>query len=118
MPTRRVVSLLLAVALLAGCSAHHGEQHASARTDDTLPTPTDASVSRGSSLFAVQCAACHGAHGNGGPVGPSLLSERRRKDRAGVVEIIEHPSPPMPKLFPGTLGAQDVADIAAYVESL
>ena len=47
-----------------------------------------------------------------------LHAEHTRKDRDAVIDAIEHPSPPMPKLFPGELSAQDVADLAAYVESM
>ncbi len=86
--------------------------------DDSVATPADASSSRGRTLYGEQCAACHGPGGSGGPVGPSLRAERARKDRGAVIAIIEHPSPPMPKLFPGRLTSQDVADLSAYVESL
>jgi mono/diheme cytochrome c family protein len=69
-------------------------------------------------LFAANCQACHGARGAGGPVGPSLVGERKRKDRAAIAAAIEDPDPPMPKLYPGRLSARDVSDLAAYVESL
>ena len=51
-------------------------------------------------------------------LGPALSKERKKKDRAAVITAIEHPDPPMPKLFPGELTAQDVSDLTAYVESL
>lgn len=86
--------------------------------DDSVATPADASTARGKAVFATQCAACHGASGSGGQVGPSLRAIRVRKDRAAVIDAIEQPTPPMPKLFPAQLTSQDVADLAAYVESL
>ena len=86
--------------------------------DDSVATPLGASSAHGAALFVKNCAACHGEHGAGGPVGPSLVHERKKKDRAAVIAAIEHPDPPMPKLFPGELTAQDVADLTAYVESL
>jgi mono/diheme cytochrome c family protein len=74
-------------------------------------------VSHGSTLFAQDCAACHGATGAGG-VGPALKNEGLRKSPAAAEQWIENPAPPMPKLYPSTLSAQDVADVAAYVETL
>lgn len=85
--------------------------------DETVAVPTGASAGRGGALYEKNCAACHGV-ASPGPVGPWLHLERSRKDRSEILEAIKHPDPPMPKLFPGTLSAQDVADLAAYVESL
>jgi len=86
--------------------------------DDTVATPSGSDLSRGATLFGKNCAACHGARGSGAVVGPALVNERKKKDRASVISAIEHPDPPMPKLFPGELSAQDVSDLTAYVESL
>ncbi len=74
-------------------------------------------ATRGKTLYAQNCAACHGASGQGG-VGPSLQGESARKNLGQAVSWIEHPQPPMPTLYPGTLSAKDVLDIGAYVESL
>ena len=71
----------------------------------------------GKSLFAQNCSSCHGTRGEGG-MGPSLINEGGRKNLQQAVSWIENPSPPMPKLYPSTLSAQDVRDVAAYVESL
>jgi mono/diheme cytochrome c family protein len=89
----------------AACSHHRQEAPA-------------ASTGRGAALYAQNCQACHGVRGKAGPVGPSLAGEHTRKNLGAVVAIIEHPYPPMPKLYPGELTKSDVADIAAYVESL
>ncbi len=116
---RRVAAfgILVLLAAVTGC-AHHRHVVGVAAYDDAVPMPSSASAGRGATLFAQQCAACHGARGSGGPVGPSLAGERTRKDLAAVTAIIKNPYPPMPKLFPGQLSAQDVSDIAAYVEEL
>ncbi|HVA29184.1 MAG TPA: c-type cytochrome, partial [Candidatus Baltobacteraceae bacterium] len=74
-------------------------------------------ATRGKTLYAQNCAACHGASGQGG-VGPALQGESTRKNLGQAVAWIEHPQPPMPTLYPGTLSAKDVLDIGAYVESL
>ncbi len=71
----------------------------------------------GSTLFAQNCAVCHGAKGSGGE-GPSLKGERSRKDLRQAQGWIMNPAPPMPKLYPGTLRRADVRDIAAYIETL
>jgi mono/diheme cytochrome c family protein len=71
----------------------------------------------GKTLYAANCAACHGASGEGG-VGPKLQGEKARKNFAGVVAQIKKPAPPMPKLYPSPLSAKDVNDLAAFVEKL
>lgn len=71
----------------------------------------------GKAIFAQDCSSCHGAQGQGG-MGPSLINENARKNMQQAISWIEHPAPPMPKLYPSTLNAQDVGDVAAYVESL
>lgn len=119
MPSRELFGIMTFAAWLAfaGCARH---EPAPARdvTSEAVPIPSSSSESRGAALFAKNCAACHGERGVSGPVGPSLAGEHRKKRLDAIVTIVEHPDPPMPKLFPGTLSAQDVADIAAYVESL
>jgi hypothetical protein len=35
-----------------------------------------------------------------------------------VISFVKAPAPPMPKLFPGVLNDNDVAAVAAYVETL
>lgn len=72
----------------------------------------------GKAVFTANCSACHGSTGSEGGIGPSLRGERTRKDAAAAIAWIEDPAPPMPKLYPGTLGEKDVTDVAAYVESL
>jgi mono/diheme cytochrome c family protein len=103
---------------LAACAHHTPPPAATDTLDDSAPTPSVASVSRGHALYAQKCSACHGVEGAAGPVGPALHGERMHKDRDAVIGVIERPLPPMPKLFPGELSAQDVADLAAYVESM
>jgi alcohol dehydrogenase (cytochrome c) len=72
-------------------------------------------VGRGKELFGKNCAACHGNHGEGGS-GPALTGVRTRLDFAATVNWIENPSTKMPRLYPSTLDAQAVVDVAAYVQ--
>jgi mono/diheme cytochrome c family protein len=88
-------------------------------TASASPAPVIAGDARaGRQLFAADCAACHGATGVEGGVGPSLKNERLRKSDAQAIAWIEDPLPPMPKLYPVPLTDADVANLAAYVESL
>ncbi len=73
---------------------------------------------KGETIFAANCASCHGAAGAGGGIGPVLKGEKSRKDYAAAIAWIKNPQPPMPKLYPSTLSETDVADVASYVESL
>lgn len=76
-------------------------------------TPPDAG--RGKELFGKNCAACHGNSGEGG-TGPALKGLHALLDFAATVNWIENPSAKMPRLYPSTLDAQAVVDVAAYVQ--
>ncbi len=103
-------------AAFAGCAKTSGSEASSAGTAAPLAAGAGNPV-RGQAVFAQNCAACHGAQGEGG-VGPSLKDEKSRKNDAAAIAWIKDPKPPMPKLYPSPLGEKDVADAAAYVESL
>jgi mono/diheme cytochrome c family protein len=76
---------------------------------------TPASPDAGKQLFAANCAACHGAGGEGG-VGPSLQGIAQRKTLAETVAFIKAPTGSvMPKLYPATLSAAQVTEIATYI---
>jgi mono/diheme cytochrome c family protein len=100
---------------VAGCS-HAGP--AATATGTSTPAVIAGDAHAGRQLFAANCAACHGPTGVEGGVGPSLKGERTRKDDAAAIAWIEDPLPPMPKLYPVPLTDADVANLAAYVESL
>jgi mono/diheme cytochrome c family protein len=75
-------------------------------------------IARGGTLYSAHCASCHGATGREGGFGPSLAHENRKMDSAFQIAWIENPNPPMFRLYPIFLTKRQVADIAAYVESL
>jgi mono/diheme cytochrome c family protein len=104
----------LALPLLAACG--HGS-HAAAAVKATA-SPMVANQGRGADVFRANCAVCHTATGAAAGVGPSLEHEKSRKNYEQTVAWIEQPEPPMPKLFPSPLSEKDVADVAAYVQSL
>lgn len=72
---------------------------------------------RGQELYGKNCAACHGNKGEG-VSGPALKGVKSKLDFASAVKWIESPSEKMPKLYPSTIDAQGVADVAAYVLGL
>ncbi|MCB2059755.1 MAG: PQQ-binding-like beta-propeller repeat protein [Novosphingobium sp.] len=76
-----------------------------------------ADVAHGRSVYRASCAVCHGAQGQGG-AGPPLKGIAGRYTQDQAVAFIKQPGSGMPKLFPATLGEQDVIDVAAYVRTI
>jgi mono/diheme cytochrome c family protein len=105
-------------------NAATSEPAAGASADSAMGSSTTQTVAaagdttKGEAIFAANCASCHGEKGAGGGVGPTLKGEKSRKDTAAAIAWIKNPQPPMPKLYPSPLSQKDVADVAAYVESL
>ena len=79
--------------------------------------PAEASARRGGETFGIYCASCHG-EGAAGGFGPALTKLAARKDQRAVAEIIRHPPPSMPPLYPATINDRDVAEIEAYLLSI
>ncbi|MDQ2872138.1 MAG: cytochrome c [Candidatus Eremiobacteraeota bacterium] len=102
----------LAIAM-PGCSA----RHASSRGSSAAASASFDRV-RGKAIFAARCQSCHGIAGTGGPIGPPLVNDYRKRSFDDVIAIVKDPDPPMPKLFPGHLSQADVVNVSAYVESL
>jgi len=109
---------MLVLVAMPACGHRVTKDDAPPALDDSVATPATASTSRGLGLFVKNCEACHGAKTVPALVGPVLTGERKRRTRVEILDAIKNPEPPMPKLFPGELSAQDVADITAYVETL
>jgi len=133
---KRVLSLCVALAvagvLTSGCAKSSSDQGASAQSSgpitdsgdtglkaETKPGQVAAGDSKhGEAIFTQNCSSCHGAAGAGGGIGPTLKGEKAHKDTAAAIAWIKNPKPPMPKLYPAPLSESDVADVAAYVETL
>jgi mono/diheme cytochrome c family protein len=135
MPSKPVAVLAaaaIAMLIVAGCSkgSDQSTTTTSTTTASAAPMSTTAASSamrgaaaqgdpvRGKTIFAGNCASCHGATGTEGGMGPSLKNEKSRKNYDATIAWIHDPSPPMPKLWPTPLGDKDVQDVAAYVQSL
>jgi mono/diheme cytochrome c family protein len=72
----------------------------------------------GKLVFDTNCATCHGAGGRSGGVGPPLIEESERMSLEQTIVWIENPFPPMPALYPSPLSETDVADVAAFVQTI
>jgi len=102
---------LLAAALLAGCSTS-GSYSDSGGSNSGSGGGGGAS-GNGASLYASNCAGCHGANAQGG-AGPALagISESNR-----VIDIILNGGSTMPG-FGGSLSDADVSNILAWLGGL
>jgi ubiquinol-cytochrome c reductase cytochrome c subunit len=107
---------LLALTAVAGCARNAAETAASPASASSRARLGNSA--HGAEVFRANCAVCHTANGAAGGVGPSLETEKQRKNYDQTVAWIEQPDPPMPKLYPAPLSAKDVEDVAAYVQSL
>jgi mono/diheme cytochrome c family protein len=114
-------------ALIAGGCAKGGNRSSATASATSAGSATTASkmsgsaqgdAAHGKAIYATTCANCHGQTGTEGAAGPSLKDEKRRKTYAQTVAWIKEPLSPMPKLYPDTISAKDVADVAAYVQTL
>jgi mono/diheme cytochrome c family protein len=124
-PNRRLfcaLSLAIAGVLVAACSKGSSNSNQGA---GTMTTSAGNSVmmamgdaAHGKQLFSQNCANCHGPTGREGGIGPSLRNEKSRKNNSRTIAWIKDPQPPMPKLYPASLSDKDVADLAAFVQSL
>jgi alcohol dehydrogenase (cytochrome c) len=71
-------------------------------------------IASGRRLYSQVCVSCHGFDGK--LVGDHALGSRvSHLDQGALVNFIENPAPPMPKLYPALLSEQNVVDVAAYL---
>jgi len=115
-----LVACCIASMLASGCAkSSSSDSGAAAQASGPVAgSNSSGDVKKGATIFAADCASCHGAAGAGGGIGPVLIGEKGRKDYSAALAWIKNPQPPMPKLFPATLSETDVEDVASYVESL
>lgn len=73
-------------------------------------------TSSGSTLYAQNCAACHGLRLEGG-IGSDLRGEAAKRDVAGIIQVILAPPPGMPRLYPSPLSRSEVEAVAAFVHT-
>lgn len=84
--------------------------------DTSLPIVTSGDVNRGRTLFAANCAQCHGAVGDGASVGASNVApDLAAATVFQIGEAIRSGPGIMPRFGRTTLSDRDVDDIAYYV---
>ncbi|MBV9271911.1 MAG: cytochrome c [Candidatus Eremiobacteraeota bacterium] len=113
--TRLHFAAVLVACAMFGCSPAVSEKTSTSAAGSGSQT---GDREAGAQVFRANCSACHGTTGVEGGIGPSLRNESSRMDFGATVSWIENPQPPMPKLYPKPLSAQQVRDVTAYVEAL
>ncbi|HEX7279009.1 MAG TPA: c-type cytochrome [Solirubrobacterales bacterium] len=68
----------------------------------------------GASVFAENCAGCHGEDGHGGPGGPDLTTMPLAQTEEGTVEQVTSGGGGMPA-FGEQLSDEEISDVAAFV---
>jgi mono/diheme cytochrome c family protein len=68
----------------------------------------------GASIFAENCAGCHGEDGHGGPGGPDLTTMPLAQTEEGTVEQVTNGGGGMPA-FGEQLSEQEISDVATFV---
>jgi len=96
---------------------NNGTSLATGPVSSSSKSRTEHPPAPGASIYAANCAACHGQTGEGG-VGPALIGISSRYQTADIEARIREPSGIMPHLYPKPLSARDVQDVAGYVVSL
>jgi glucose/arabinose dehydrogenase/mono/diheme cytochrome c family protein len=75
----------------------------------------EALASKGRSIFAQNCAACHGSEGGGG-AGPALAKNEALADEAALLGQIVHGGGGMPA-FGGRLSDEQIAAVATFIRT-
>ena len=82
-------------------------------------TSAESDLAAGEKLFATNCAVCHGPEGKGG-IGPDLTARDYKYGRAveAITESIVTGRPGGMPGFGNQLSAQEITNLAGFVESL
>lgn len=76
---------------------------------------TQGDPARGSAIFQMNCAVCHGMEANG-EVGPALHKVSDHKSKVSLIkQVTSGRTPPMPQFQPNP---EDMADLLEYLERL
>ena len=118
--TKKINILITACALLFAASGLHVTVRAQAKSvaDGVY---TEAQAKRGSTLYAEQCASCHGETMTGvADLFPALTGDAFVMSWQGksVGDLFDKISMTMPALDPGSLKPEQVADVISHILSM
>jgi len=114
-PVRQVTAVLLGILAIisVAIAGIHYLDRADPYIRDVLALEGD--TSRGTDIFLMNCATCHGVYGKG-EVGPSLQNVSSRKSKVGLIrQVVSGRTPPMPQFQPTP---QDMADLLEFLKTL
>lgn len=106
----RIVMAVMTVALSAGCGA------APTRSEQIIALTGDASA--GATLYAAQCASCHGTSGGGTASGVALVGLTSHHAPIEIVEVLLTGKAGTSMASYAGLGDQQLADLLAHVTAL
>jgi cytochrome c551 len=107
-PAILLIAMTASVYLLA--ELHLGKEEAASAPSAAVVA---GDAARGETLFAENCASCHGEAGAGGGVGPTLAGSGVAREEAQAT--IENGSGIMPA---DLVSGQDLSDVLAYLETI
>ena len=111
-----IFAFLLFILVSAAIS---GALHAQGSTSASSGIYTAAQAARGGTLFQSKCAACHNADLSGSGTAPALAGPDFLANWVGqpIAALFDSIHTSMPSDNPGTLSAQQVADLIAFILS-
>jgi len=118
--TKRINTLTAACAVLAIASGVHSTLRAQGGTSAADGVYSEAQAKRGATLYAEQCASCHGEDMSGiADLFPALTGDAFMMNWRGksVGELFDKISMTMPALDPGSLKPEQAADLIADILS-
>jgi mono/diheme cytochrome c family protein len=112
-PTLAPAATLTLIPSLEGSPTTGGEVAATAE-------PAGGDPAKGATVFAQDCAGCHGGNAQGGSVGPTLVSAemKAQSDDFFRQTILNGRAGTAMPAWQGRLSAQDIEDVIAYLRSL
>jgi S-disulfanyl-L-cysteine oxidoreductase SoxD len=110
--------MLLVVATVLTASAFYAVVGAQAPASVLAGAYTADQAKRGADLYAKECAACHGDTLTGMDPIPPLAGSDFQSHFKTVGELFDKTSTTMPAIAPGSLTAEQVADVLAYILSV
>ena len=114
----RIRFVLVAVTTVFTASAFYAVVGAQAPTSVLAGAYSAAQAKRGADLYAKECAACHGDTLSGMDPIPALAGADFVSHWKNVGELFDKTSTTMPAIAPGSLTAEQVADVLAHILSV